>query len=111
MKTPRSSLFAEAEKEAATVVKEPESREAELFLALAGQIAEKKIPLPGLSTSEEEMECFMRGEPVYSSRISHTERREEKKETKLREKEQPRANKETGIVRSFQQSSAVWCAL
>ena len=90
MKIPRSSLFAEAEKEAATVVeKEPESREAELFLALAGQIAEKKIPLhKACPLSEEEMECFMRGEPVYSSRISHTERREEKKETKLREKEQ-----------------------
>ena len=76
MKIPRSSLFAEAEKEAATVVeKEPESREAELFLALAGQIAEKKIPLhKACPLSEEEMECVMRGEPVYSSRISPTER-------------------------------------
>ena len=91
MKIPRSGLFAEAEKEAATVVeKEPESREAELFQILARQIVAGKTTLHKASPlSEEQMECFMRGENVFSSQISPVERKEEKTETDLTKTEQP----------------------
>ena len=64
--------------------KEPESREAELFQILARQIVAGKTTLHKASPlSEEQMECFMRGENVFSSQISPVERKEEKTETDL----------------------------
>lgn len=60
---PRSSSFAQAEKEAMTLVeKDPDSTEAKIFLELAGKLLNQPRLYPAQPLSEEQMELFMRGD-------------------------------------------------
>ncbi|WP_455502697.1 nitrogenase component 1 [Blautia sp.] len=59
---PRSDLFAQAEKEALTLVeKDPQSVEAQIFIELAKKLLEHPAFYTAEPLSEEQMELFMRG--------------------------------------------------